>query len=295
VRAQLLTARGRRAAPAIDRKVVVAWNGLAISAFARAAQAWAEPRYAVQAARAADAILGAMRNGRLPRSLVDGASAGNGYLEDYAFLIAGLLDLFEATGDPRRLDQALALQGTLDAHFADPAGGYFHTADDDEQLLVREKPDMDGSEPSGNSVALQNLLRLHELTGNDRWLDAAERTLRSFTPALLRGPGELVRMLCGVDFFLDHPKEIVLVTPPGGDPAPMLAVLHERFVPNHVLAVVAEGAPQQTLAATIPWVAEKPTRDGRVTAYVCEGYVCGRPTNDPAAFARELERVTPLS
>ena len=296
VRAQLLAARGRRAAPVIDRKVVVAWNGLAISALARASQALAEPRYAVQASRAADAILGATRDGRLPRSLVDGAAGGNGYLEDYAFLIAGLLDLFEATGDPRRLDQALALQGTLDAHFADPAGGYFHTADDDEQLLVREKPDMDGSEPSGNSVALQNLLRLHELTGDDRWHDAAEGTLRAFTPALSRGPGALARMLCGVDFYLDHPKEIVLVTPPGGDgAASMLAALNARFVPNRTLVVVAEGRSPDALARSIPLVAGKTARDARATAYVCERRVCQRPTNDPDTFARELDRVTPLS
>jgi uncharacterized protein len=296
VRTQLLAARGRRPAPIIDRKVVVAWNGLAISAFARAAQALAEPRYAVQAGRAADAILGAAHGDRLPRSLVDGVAGGDGYLEDYAFLIAGLLDLFEATGDPRRLDQALALQGTLDAHFADPAGGYFHTADDGEQLLVREKPDMDGSEPSGNSVALQNLLRLQELTGDDRWGDRAEHMLRAFTPALSHGPGALARMLCGAEFFLDHPKEIVLVTPSGGDgTASMLAALNARFVPNRALVVVAEGRPLDALAGTIPLVAEKTTRDARATAYVCERRVCQRPTNDPDTFARELDRVTPLS
>jgi len=294
-RARLLTARDRRDAPAIDRKVVTAWNGLAISAFARAAQAFSEPAYADHARRAADVILGAARGGRLPRSLVGGVAQGRGYLEDYAFLIAGLLDLFEATGDPRRLDQALGLQRVLDAHFADPAGAYYRTADDDEQLLVREKPDVDGGEPSGNSVTLQNLLRFHELTSNDRWREAAERMLRAFGPTLTRAPDALPHMLCGLEFFLDAPKEVVVVTPPGGDPAPMLAALHDRFVPNHVLAVVAEGSPQQTLAATIPWVAEKPTRDGRVTAYVCEGRVCGRPTNDPATFAQELARVAPLS
>jgi uncharacterized protein YyaL (SSP411 family) len=296
VRAQLLAARAQRVAPAVDRKVVVAWNGLAISALARAAQAFAAPSYSAQAERAADAILGATRGGRLPRSLVDGAPHGSGYLEDYAFLIAGLLDLFEATGNPHRLDQALALQRELDAHFADPAGGYFHTPDDGEQLLVREKPDMDGSEPSGNSVALQNLLRLHELTGDDHWNRTAEGVLRAFTPALSRGPGALARMLCGVEFFLDQPKEIVVVTPPGGDgTAPLLAALNVRFVPNRALVVVGEGRPLDALAGTIPLVAEKTTRDGRATAYVCERRVCQRPTTDPDAFGRELERVTPLS
>src|SRR5262249_56202987 len=105
------------------------WNGLAIWGFGRAAQALGEPRYAVEAGRAADAILGAAHGDRLPRSLVDGVAGGDGYLEDYAFLIAGLLDLFEATGDPRRLDQALAPPGTPDAPLPDPAGGYLPTPD----------------------------------------------------------------------------------------------------------------------------------------------------------------------
>src|SRR5262249_55514481 len=169
-------------------------------------------------------------------------------------------------------------------------------ADDDELLLVREKPDLDGSEPSGNSVTLQNLLRLHEFTGDDRWRERAEGLLRVFMPALTRGPGALSRMLCGVEFFLDQPKEIVVVTPAGGNgAASMLATLHARFVPNRALVVVPEGPPLDALARTIPLVAEKTTRDGRATAYVCERRVCQRPTNDPDTFARELDRITPLS
>src|SRR5262249_22251151 len=186
-------------------------------------------------------------------------------------------------------------QRVLDAHFADPVGGYFRTADDDEPLLVREKPDFDASEPSGNSVALQNLLRLHELTGDDRWRATAEHLLGAFGPALARSPDALPARLCGLEFLLDAPKEIVVVKPPGSDTAALLAALHSRFVPNRVLAVVTEGAPQRTLAATVPLVAEKTALGGRATAYVCERRVCQRPTSDPEAFARELERVTPLS
>jgi uncharacterized protein YyaL (SSP411 family) len=294
-REQMLAARARRAPPHTDRKVIVAWNGLAISAFARAGGALADPAYTERARRAAEAVLGTIESGRLPRTLLDGVASGRGYLEDYAFFTAGLLDLFEATGDPRWLRSALALQGTLDAHFRDPAGGYFRTADDAERLLVREKPDFDGAEPSGNSIALGNLLRLHELTGDDRFRDGAEALLRAFGPALARAPQALPQMLCGVDFFLDRPKEIVLVTPPDGGAEPLLAALRERFVPNRALVVVAEGAPQRALAATVPLVTEKAAQGGRATAYVCERRVCQRPTSDPDAFARELERVAPLS
>jgi uncharacterized protein YyaL (SSP411 family) len=294
-RERLLAARARRAPPHTDRKVIVAWNGLAISAFARAGQALAEPAYLDRARGAAAAILRATHSGRLPRSLLDGVPGGRGYLEDYAFFTAGLLDLFEATGDPRWLQRALTLQEVQDAHFQDPAGGYFRAADDAESLLVREKPDFDGAEPSGNSVALENLLRLHELTGDDRFRDGAERLLRAFGATLARAPQALPRMLCGVDFFLDRPKEIVLVTPPDGGAEALLAVLRARYVPNRALVVVAEGASQRALAATVPLVAEKTAQGGRATAYVCERRVCQRPTSDPEGFARELARVTPLS
>src|SRR5262249_58220009 len=114
--------------------------------------------------------------------------------------------------------------------------------------------------------------------------------------ALATEPQTLPRMLCGLELSLDRPKEIVIVTPAGGSGAgPLLAALHARFVPNRVLVVVAEGAPQQALAATVPLVEEKTAQDGRATAYVCERRVCQRPTSDPEAFARELDRVTPLS
>ncbi len=295
-RTALLVARGRRTPPLTDDTVIVAWNGLMISAFARAAQTLGEPARIGPARRAADAILTHARDGRLPRTLHDGAPHGRGYLEDHAFLAAGLLDLYETTGEPRWLDDALRLQDALDQHFADPAGGWFRTADDAEALLVREKPDFDGSEPAGNSVALQNALRLHELTGDDRWRERAERTLRAFGPALARGPRGLARMLSALEFSLDRAKQIVIVTPPRGEGADsLLAVLRGRFLPNRALVVVPEGASPSALGAVGSLAAEKTALDGRATAYVCERRVCQRPTNSPDAFARELERVTPLS
>ncbi len=144
-------------------------------------------------------------------------------------------------------------------------------------------------------MALENLLRLHELTGDDRWRAQAEALLRAFAPALAGNPQMLPRMLCGLDLALDRPKEIVIITPPGGGARDLLAALHARFVPNRVLVVVAEGAPQRSLAKTVPLVEEKVAQDGRATAYVCERRVCQRPTTEPEGFARELERVTPLS
>src|ERR1700690_3745487 len=156
VRARLAAARAQRLPPAVDRKIVAAWNGLMISAFARAGQAFAAPALTQSAARAADSLLTTLvADGRLRRSALDGQASGDGYLDDYACVIAGLLDLYEATFQPRWLRAALGLEAVVDAHFRDAAnGGYFLTADDAEVLLAREKPAYDGPEPAGNSVML---------------------------------------------------------------------------------------------------------------------------------------------
>ncbi|HEV2064188.1 MAG TPA: thioredoxin domain-containing protein, partial [Thermoanaerobaculia bacterium] len=178
----LYAARAKRAPPLRDEKILTAWNGLMISAHARAALVLGEPRYARTAAKAAGFILGKLlTGGRLSRSFKDGHTRHDGYLEDYAFFIAGLLDLFEATGDVRFLREALTLDRVLEARYEDKAnGGFFLTSDDHERLLAREKPAYDGAEPSGNSVQILNLLRLHEFTTNDAYRQRADRALAAF-------------------------------------------------------------------------------------------------------------------
>jgi uncharacterized protein YyaL (SSP411 family) len=297
VRAQLGAARRRRVPPAVDRKIVAAWNGLMISAFARAGQAFAAPAHTQSAARAAEYLLTAMViDGRLRRSALDGqVSGGDAYLDDYACVIAGLLDLYEASFEPRWLHAAIALETVVDAHFRDAAnGGYFLTADDAEALLAREKPAYDGAEPAGNSMMLLDLLRLAELTGDDRYRARAESTLRAFAPTLAKEPTAMPHLLNGLDFRLDRAKEIVIVTPHDRSEAqPLLARLGEQFVPNRVVAVVA--APERdALAALVPLVADKVAANGKPTAYVCEQRVCALPTSDPDIFAQQLAAVAPL-
>ncbi len=294
---RLYAARAKRPAPLRDEKILAAWNGLMISALARAALVLGDDRYAASAARAASLVLDRMRrDGRLFRSFKDGAAQHDAYLDDYAFVIAGLLDLYEADGNPRWLREAVALDGVLAQHFEDPkAGGFFLTADDHEELLAREKPSDDGAEPSGNSVEALNLLRLYELTTDDRYRRRAERTLRAFDGILQRAPTVLSEMLLAVDFRLDVAKEIVIVTPDSRAQAePFLAVLRKTFVPNRVLAVVAAGEPLKELAALVPLVEGKTARGGKPTAYVCERQVCELPTTDPSRFAAQLAEVKPL-
>jgi hypothetical protein len=289
VRAALLAARGHRVAPHVDRKVLTAWNGLAISAFARASLVLRDATFVEPARAAATTLLAARSGGRLSRYVMDGSPRGDAYLDDYAFLIAGLLDLYAATGEVGWLREALALQRVLDERFADAAGGYFLTADDHEVLLTREKPDYDGAEPTGNAVALLNLLRLHEITGDDRHRARADALLAAFGTRLARNPSALGYMLTGLDFAAGPVKEIVLVSPAGFDRLePFLDRLARTFLPGHVLVIVRGGEPDAASAALIPLVADKRAIDGRPTAYVCERRVCTLPTTDPAAFAAQL-------
>ncbi len=296
VREALYAARARRPAPLRDEKILAAWNGLMISAHAQAALVLGQPAYAVRGERAADFILTHMRKGgRLLRSYKDGDARHSAYLDDYAFLIAGLLDLYEATGRPRWLREAIALDRVLDAHYEDKeAGGFYLTSDDHEQLLVRQKPHRDGAEPSGNSIQTLNLLRLHEFTTEDGYRQRAARALQAFADFLRRAPTAFSELLLAVDYHLDTPKEIVIVTPRDrGEAGPFLERLGDAFLPNRIVAVVAE-ADLPAHAALVPLVQGKVARAGKTTAYVCEKRVCELPTSDPAVFAKQIARVRPL-
>ncbi len=290
-RETLYAARSKRPAPQRDEKILTAWNGLMISAHAKAALVLSDRVYAERAERAASFILKTLRkDGRLLRSYKDGQGRHAAYLDDYAFLIAGLLDLYEATGNQRWLQDAIALDGVLDSHYADKsAGGYFMTSDDHEKLLAREKPSYDGAEPSGNSVQVLNLLRISELTTEDAYRQRAERALGTFGAILTSSPSALSEMLLAVDFFVEVPKEIVLVTPSDRSAAePLLAKLRSVFLPNHVLVVVAEGSEVTALQRLVPLVEGRIAQRGKPTAYVCERGICELPTTDPEVFAKLL-------
>jgi uncharacterized protein YyaL (SSP411 family) len=293
VRRDLYSARAERSPPQCDDKVVAAWNGLAISAFARGAQVLGDERYAGRAVRAAEHVLGAMSpNGRLVRSWKDGRPGKAGTLDDYAFVAQGAIDLFEATHDPRWLSSAIALHRTLERHFRDPNGGYLLTADDDEALLTREKPGYDGAEPAGNSVAALNLLRLAELTGEDSMRKAGEATIRAFASQL--DGRVLPAMLAALDFATDRPLEVVVVAPPGGDAAPMIDAARRIYVPNRVLVVATEGPDLVAQERLVPLIEGKRAMGGKPTAYVCRRSVCDLPTSEPKVFVTQLSRVDPL-
>jgi len=282
----LLAARSKRPPPLQDTKRIAAWNGLAISAFARAGLDLGESEWTARARRAGEFVSTQLLDGARIRRTPGGPP---GVLEDYAFVVAGFLDLYEATGEVRWLNTAISLSRSLDDHFADPAGGYFRTADDGEMLLAREKPDYDGAEPSGNSVQAMNLARLAEFTGDDAYRQRLDRLVQGFSGTLSRSPTALPELYLALDFMRAKPFEIVIVASGSReDAAPFLAALRSRWVPARVLVVAVEGEDFTGQARAVPLLAGKVAQGGKATAYVCRAGVCKLPTTDVEAFVAAL-------
>jgi uncharacterized protein len=302
-RAKLYAVRARRVPPLRDEKVLAAWNGLMISGFAVAGRVLGEPRYVAAAARAADFVLAHLRaptttataggSRRLARSFKDGRPGPGGFLDDYAFMTAGLLDLYEAGFDRRHLEAALALADDTERLFGDPTrGGWFMTSGDHEALLAREKPAYDGAEPSGTSVALLNALRLATFTGDDRWRALAARAFASVGTILANRPMAMTEALLALDWATGPAREIAIVWPRGAraeSAAPLVEALRKTFAPNVVRVVVGQDD-VAALAKVASFVEGKIALDGKPTAYVCERGACQLPTHDPAAFIAQLAR-----
>jgi uncharacterized protein YyaL (SSP411 family) len=276
VRAILYKVRALRPPPLTDTKVLTSWNGLMISAFARAGLAFERQEYVERAAKAADALLRdhfvegkLLRTGRHP-----------GLLEDYAFFAAGLVDLYEVSGEARWLAKALELHEALAVRFADPAGGFFRTPEGGEPLLAREKPAYDGAEPTGNSIAALTLLRLSAITGDDKFRARAQALLQSFGSLLRSAPAALGEMLLAVDFALGEAREVVLVRPSKGSDAELLDVLRPRFAPSQVLVRHEDGSDSAT-----PLARDRPALSGKSTAYVCTHGSCQLPVTSKEELA----------
>ncbi|GAO03374.1 thioredoxin domain-containing protein [Anaeromyxobacter sp. PSR-1] len=294
-RAALYAIRERRPRPLRDEKVLAGWNGLAISALALGGRALAEPRWVDAAARAADFVLTRMvQGGRLQRSWLAGRAGVPAYLEDHAFLVQGLLDLHEASFDPRWLRAAVELAEAQDRLFGDPGGGgWFQSATDHERLLAREKPTHDGAEPSGASVAALNALRLEAFTSDPRWRRAAEGALRHHARTLAEQPLAMSELLLALDFAGDAVREVVLVWPEGGDPGPFVDVLRRTFLPSRALTGAPEGEGLARLGAVAAIAAGKAAAGGRATAYVCERGACRLPAIAPEKLAAQIAPVRP--
>lgn len=287
---KLFAAREKRVKPGRDEKILTDWNGLMISAMAVAGAAFNEEKYRIAAEKACDFIFANLwSEKRLLHAYKDGRAYANGYLSDYSYMIAALLDVYEAGRDPKRLQQALELAGVMIERFGDEEhGGFFFTGNDHEELIARSKDPMDNAVPSGNSMATIALLRLSEMTGDATYRAQAQDALRLFAERMKQIPMGFPLMLCGLEFFLGEPVEIALCGPDDVSLDAFHRALSEGFLPNKsVLFITPER--ESALRAIAPIAKGKTPIDGKAAAYVCRNFTCEAPTLSVDAMLEALE------
>jgi uncharacterized protein YyaL (SSP411 family) len=285
----LFDAREQRIKPHRDEKMLTAWNGLMLRSFAEAGRALDRSDYLDAAIKNADFLLTHLRrDGRLLRTHRDGESKLNAYIEDYAYLIDGLLALYEATFDLRWFEEARGLTETMIEQFWDgEAGGFFFTSSDHEQLITRNKDFYDNAIPSGNSVAAHALLRLSLLTGEERYRRIAGQILKLMKNAMMRAPQAFGHLLCALDLYRASPYEIAIVGQPSTEETrALVGEVFKVYLPNKVVALAAPGdlmAPQK-----IKLLENRNEVGGKATAYVCRNFYCEAPVTDPERLGAQL-------
>ena len=282
VRKRLFEIREKRIHPYKDDKILTDWNGLMIAAFARGARLLDESAYADAAKRAVDFILKHLHgsDGRLLHRYRDGESKITAHLDDYAFFVWGLIELYEATFEARFLETALLLNGTMLDHYWDgKAAGFFFTPDDGETLIVRKKELYDGAVPSGNSVALLNLLRLARITGRTDLEEKAAMIDNAFSEQIKQAPAGFTQFLSGLDFVLGPSYEVVIAGPEGSkDSVDMIRALFTPFMPNKVIVFRPSNQESPDIDSISPFVRNQGSLDGKTTAHVCLNRTCLKPT-----------------
>ena len=274
---KLFQEREKRIKPFRDEKIITSWNGLILSGLAEAIKISPQKAYVESANRTVEFIFSKIfRDGHLLHSYKDGKAKLLGYLDDYAFLAVGLLDLYETTFDRTQFERAIKLADTMLSEFWDEEdGAFFYTGKSHEQLISRAKPVFDASIPSGNSMATHLLLRLHHLTGREDYLKRAETVLRSYYDAMMSQPFGFAHMLCSLDLYLKKPKEIVVIgNREDTNVAELVSRIHSVYLPNKSLQLAC---PDQSLERVSPLLQGKTQLDGKPTVYVCHNFTCSAP------------------
>ncbi len=283
IRQKLYAAREKRIHPLKDDKILVDWNGLMIAALSQGARVLDKPEYAAAAEKSAQFILTRMQadDDRLFHRFREGELAVEAQAADYAFLIHGLLNLYQATFNLSYAEKAAALQEKMLADFWDPdKGGFYSTANEGEALPVRPKELYDGAMPSANSVSLLNLLWLSRLTGDPQWDTKAQEQMRAFSGTVKAQPTAFTYFLLGVDFALRPGQEVVITGDPNKtDAQQMLAALNLNFAP-HKVALVKSDQNAERLAKFAGFTDGLELAQGKATAHICKGFACKQPTSD---------------
>ena len=286
-KARLFEIREQRIKPDRDEKILTAWNGLMLASLAEAGAALNRPDYLEAARRNSDFLLSNLRgDGLLLRTYKEGVAKFNAYLEDYAFLIEGLVTLYETTGETRWLDEALTLTDRMIDEFWDKTnGGFYFTGNSHEELIVRSKDYFDNATPSGNSVAAIVLQRLAILTENEEYRKLAFAVLNQIADSARKYPSGFGYALSAVDFLLATPKEIAVIAPDQGSLNLFLSDIWGKYLPNKVVAAQVN---EQKTGGNIALLRNRGMIDNKTTAYVCEHYVCKEPVVDLDDLRRQL-------
>jgi uncharacterized protein YyaL (SSP411 family) len=294
-RRKLFQVRGQRVHPGRDAKVLTAWNGLMLAAFAEAGRGLDRDDYRLVAERNADFLLRELRqeNGRLLRTWKAGEAKLNGYLEDYAYLIEGLLELYQTTFEPRWFVAAQELADTMIAHFQAPDGGFYDTSDDHETLISRPRDLQDNATPSGNAMAVTALLRLAGFTNDWRYADIAHQALAQVQSLMAQYPLGFGQWLQALAYALSQPKEIAIVgDPEAANTQALLSVVRGGYQPFQVVAL---GEPSAQPPA-VPLLRDRGLLDGQAAAYVCgapspgRAFTCQAPVTEPEGLRAQLEQ-----
>jgi uncharacterized protein YyaL (SSP411 family) len=292
-RSKLFIVRETRIHPGKDDKILADWNGLMIAALAKGAQVFDEPEYADAALRAADFILSKLSNskGLLYHRYRDGETALPAFLDDYAFLIWGLIELYETAFEIRYLKAALELNNHLLRHFWDKEnGGFCFTADYAEEGIIRKKEIYDGAVPSGNSVAMLNLVRLGKMTANPEFGKKAEAIGRAFSQSISRSQAAYTMLMVALDLGIGPTSEVVIVgNLQNEDSKNMLASLRTEFIPNKVVIFRQVDADSSEIMHLAEYTKNMSSKEGKATAYVCRNFTCKLPTTDPREMLELLD------
>jgi uncharacterized protein len=294
-RKELFEKRDQRPKPNLDDKILLSWNGLMISAFARASQVLKNKSYldaALKAARFLLTVLTESGTGRMLRRYRDGEAKFEAHLADYAFFIQGLLDLYEASFEIEWLQTAIKLTEEQNGLFYDHNnGGFYDISGNDPTVLVRTKEVYDNAEPSGNAIAILNLLRLSQILGNEQYHEMALKSIMCFSHYIERTPQILPQFLVAVDFSFSKPIQIVLA---GNKENPvlcdMLNEIHSRFLPNKIVLLADGGEGQEFLSEQVPFFKTLGMTDGQPKIYICEDFACELPISDPQSMIRILDQ-----
>ncbi len=283
-RYKLFNAREKRVHPGKDDKILTDWNGLMIAALAKGAQVFDEPGYAEKAGYSLDFIMKNMRrsDGRLLHRYRDGEAGIPAYLDDYVFLIWGLLELYEAALDASYIKMAIELNQDLLIHYWDERrSGFYFTADDGEELFVRQKEIYDGAVPSGNSVAMLNLLRLGRITSDPGLEEMAFKIVSAFSGNVQQIPSAYTQLMVALDFGLGPSYEVVIAGDSRKeDTKAMLNSIRRKFLPNKILLFRPTEIEAPDITHLAPYTKDMSAIEGKATAYVCSDYSCKTPTTD---------------